>query len=311
VVSVLGKIIRALKKILRMDPLEGLSLFFSVILIVVVLLFMGSMVLYSLPVFEKFGIKFIVGTEWNPRKDIFGALPFVWGTFITSTIAIVFAVAISYGAAYFIVEIAPPKLREFLSSVIELIVAIPSVIIGLWGIFYVVPLVRDFLRPLFLPLSFIPFLSGETSGYSLMAAIIVLTLMITPISTSFIKNALESVPIELKEAAYALGATRYEVFKIVSKPLTRRAALAGIILAYGRAVGETMAVVMVVGNTPNISLSLFNPGYTLAAVIANEFLEATSVLHISALIALGVILFAWSLAVNALAILIMKRVRIS
>lgn len=297
-----------LKRLVKLDPIEGVSLFFSVLLVVLTLLFIGKMIIYSLPVFEKFGAGFLVGTDWIPRKDVFGALPFIWGTFITSSIAILLAVIISYGAAYFIVEIAPPKVREFLSSVVELIVAIPSVIIGLWGIFYVVPAVRGLLKPMLSPLSFIPIFSGETSGYSYLSAIIVLTLMITPISTSFIKNALENVPIELKEAAYALGATRYEVFRVVSKPLIRRAALAGIILAYGRAVGETMAVVMVIGNIPNISISLFNPGYTLAAVIANEFLEATSVLHISALIALGVILFAWSLIVNILAILVLRRV---
>ena len=298
------------RKFLRIDPIEGVSLIFSLLLISLTILFIGEMVLYSLPVFEKFGLGFLIGADWNPRKDIFGALPFIWGTFITSTIAIIFAIIISYGAAYFIVEIASPRIREFLSSIVELVVAIPSVIIGLWGIYYVVPLVRGFIKPIFAPLSFIPLFRGETSGYSYMTAIIVLTLMVTPISTSFLKNALESVPMELKEAAYALGATKYEVFKIVSRPLTRRAMLAGVVLAYGRAIGETMAVVMVIGNMPNISISLFNPGYTLASVIANEFLEATSTLHISALIALGVILFVWSFIVNVVAIIILKKVRI-
>lgn len=302
------RIFRRLKhRITALDIAEGLSLFFSWVLISITLLFIIEMVWYSLPVFEKFGLSFLFGSEWSPKKDIYGALPFIWGTFMTSAIAIVLAIIISYGVAFFIVEIAPSKLRELISSLVELIAAIPSVIIGLWGIFYVVPLVRDIFKPTLSSLSFIPLFSGETSGYSYLSAILVLTLMITPISTSFFKNALESVPIELKEAAYALGATRYEVFKIVSKPLTRRAMLAGIILAYGRAVGETMAVVMVIGNSPTISLSLFNPGYTLASVIANEFLEATSVLHISALIALGVILFVWSLIVNIIAIAVISR----
>jgi len=297
------------KWFLRFDPLGSLSAFSGVFLVVLIAVFIAVLLYHSAPVFEKFGLNFITGGTWNPMKDIYGALPFIWGTFITSAIAIVLAVVLSYGAAYFIVEIAPLKLREFLSSIVELIVAIPSVIIGLWGMFYVVPFVRDTLKSILSPLSSIPLFGGTTSGYSYMAAIIVLTFMITPISTSFIKNAMESVPIELKEAAYALGATKYEVFRIVSRPLARRSALAGVVLAYGRAIGETMAVVMVIGNSPTISISLFNPGYTLAAVIANEFLEATTTLHVSALIALGTILLAWSLIVNILAAFVLRLVR--
>ena len=283
------------------------TLIFGVFIIVLVIIIFYQLFINSLTALRAFGINFFLGKVWSPVKGIFGALPFIYGTLLTATIALLIAFPLSIGIAIFLTEIAPRVLREFLTTIVELIAAIPSVVIGLWGIFVLAPFVRDHLQPFLAYFSFIPFFTGRTFGLCYLTAILVLIFMITPIMTSIFREAFRNVPADLKEALYALGATRYEVIRHVSIPYTRTALAAGIILAYGRALGETLAVTMVIGNMPAITLSLLSPGYTLAAVIANEFLEATDRLYISSLIGLGLILFIISFVINLIGTLILRR----
>ncbi len=286
---------------------EYICVSFGLGLLILVLLIFYELIANSFLVFAKFGINFLTTAYWEPVKGIYGASPFIYGTFFTATIALAIAYPVSIGIAVFLSELSPRKASQFFSSLIDLIAAIPSVIIGLWGLFILAPIIRDDVQPILKHLSFIPFFQGETQGLSYLNAILVLIFMIIPIMTSIFTEALRNVPRDLKEAMYALGATRYEVIRHVSIPTTRTALLAGIVLAYGRALGETLAVTMVIGNKPNITISLLNPGYTLAAVIANEFLEATDALYVSALIALGLILFSISLTVNLIGAILLKR----
>jgi len=237
----------------------------------------------------KSGANFIFSTAWNPVKNEFGALPFIYGTFLSSTLALLIAFPVSIGIAVFLTEIAPKWLREPLSFLVELIAAIPSVIIGLWGIFVLSPLVRGILN----------YATGEyVPGQSMLTASLVLAIMITPIISAISREALKSVPHEFKEAAYGLGATRYEMIRIAALPYAKRGIAGAVILGYGRAIGETMATTMVIGNTPRISFSLLKPGYTMAAVIANEFAEASGAVYASALIEIGFLLLLISLAIN-------------
>ncbi len=293
---------------LRFEDWLGYLAFTSALfLVVLVALLFYELALGSIDAFSEFGFNFIIGERWDPVHNVFGALPFIFGTLFTSTLAIVIAFPISIGIAVVLNEVLPKQISEFLSSVIDLIAAIPSVVIGLWGIFYLVPLIRNLVAPILAPLSFIPLFQGRTYGFSFLAAVLVLIFMITPIATSIYNEAFKYVSRDLKEAIYALGATRYEAVRYVILPNIKSSLLAGMILAYGRAIGETLAVTMVIGNKPNITLSLLAPGYTMASVIANEFLEATSPLYVSSLIALGLILLLISLLVNYLGGLILRR----
>lgn len=273
--------------------------FFALLIVLLFVLFFHQLLCNSIPTWKRFGLSFVFGKSWNPLRNDFGALPFLYGTILTSTLSLLISVVLSLGIAVFLSEMAPPRLRDVLSSLIELIAAIPSVIIGLWGIFYVAPFVRDHLQYWLEPLSFIPLFSGRSlTGLSMLTAIIILTFMITPIISSIMKESLMMVPEDLKEALYSLGARRYEVMMKVCIPYAKVGILGGVILGYGRAVGETMAVTMVIGNSPVISASLLSPGYTMAAVIANEFTEATGDLHLSSLIAVAFILLVVSLSMN-------------
>ena len=289
---------KSISNLEKFDWAKILSLISALGIFILVVILFYELIVNSSKIFEEYGLNFIVGRVWNPNKGIFGALPFIFGTFYTSTLAIIVALPLSIGIAVVITEILPSKVAEIVSSIVELIAAIPSVIIGLWGIFYLAPFVRDVVSHALSPLSFLPFFQGRSLGYSYLTATLVLIFMITPIATSVYIEAFRFVSRDLREAMYALGATRYEVIKNVLIPTTKTSLVAGMILAYGRAIGETLAVTMVIGNKPNITLSLFAPGYTLASVIANEFLEATNTLYSSALIALGLILLTISLIVN-------------
>ena len=284
-----------------------ITLFSGISVMILVLVIFYELISNALIALDVFGINFFVGLNWNPVERTFGALPFIYGTLLTATLSIMIAFPLSIGIAIFLTEIAPHSLREFLAAIIELIAAIPSVIIGLWGIFVLAPFVRDYLQRILKNLSSIPFFTGRTFGLCYLTAILILTLMITPIMTSIFREAFRNVPTDLKEALYTLGATRYEVIRYVSIPYTKTTLAAGLILAYGRALGETLAVTMVIGNKPAITLSLLSPGYTLAAVIANEFLEATDKLYVSSLIGLGLILFLISFIVNLIGTIILRR----
>jgi phosphate transport system permease protein len=251
---------------------------------------------------HKFGWSFITTQTWDPVKEDFGALPFMFGTVVTSTVALLISVPVGIGAAIFLSEMALPRISDTLTFLIELLAAVPSVIYGLLGIFLLVPVLESAVVPALKGvLGFLPLFSGPFYGVSLLSAGIVLSLMIVPFIISVSREVLLSVPIEQREAALSLGSTRWETTWKVVVPYARRGIYGSIFLALARALGETMAVTMVIGNTPKIQSSLLAPGYSIAAVIANEFTEATSDLYINALIELGLVLFALTIIINALA----------
>jgi len=256
---------------------------------------------------QKFGWRFLSSSEWDPVNEQFGALPFIFGTVVSSLIALLIAVPLSIASAVFLTELAPPWLRQPLTVFIELLAAVPSVILGLWGIFVMVPWLREHLF-LWLrsALGFLPLFQGPIYGVSLLAGGIIIAIMILPIITSISREILRSVPGLQREAAYALGATRWEVTRIAVLSYAKKGLFGAVILGLGRALGETMAVTMVIGNRPEIAASLFAPGYTLASVVANEFTEATTDLYLQALFEIGLVLLGVTIAVNIVAQLLLK-----
>lgn len=261
---------------------------------------------------DTFGLGFLTASTWNPVSEVFGALPFIFGTLVSSFLALIIAVPFSLGIAIFLSELAPEKLRTPLSFIIELLAAIPSVIIGLWGIFILAPFIRDYLAPsLSTYLGFLPLFQGPMYGLSMLTAGVILAIMIVPITSSVSREVIMTVPTHQREAALALGATGWETTRTAVLPYARSGIFGAIILGFGRAIGETMAVTMVIGNSPKISESLFSPSYTMASVIANEFVEATSKLYISSLIEIGFLLLVISVIINLAArILVWKLLRV-
>jgi phosphate transport system permease protein len=256
---------------------------------------------------QKFGWHFLVSSDWDPVNDVYGALPFIFGTLVSAAIALVIAVPISIATAVYLTELAPLRIRQPLIMFIELLAAVPSVILGLWGIFVMVPFLRDHFFPLLQKyLGFLPFFKGPIYGVSMMAGGIIVAIMIIPIITSVSREILRSVPGLQREAAYALGATRWEVTRIAVLSYAKKGLFGAVILGLGRALGETMAVTMVIGNIPQIVASLFKPGATLASVIANEFGEATTDLQLSALFEIGLVLLGVTVFVNIIAQLLLK-----
>jgi phosphate transport system permease protein len=256
---------------------------------------------------EKFGWHFLVTSDWDPVNDQYGALPFIFGTVVVSTIALIIAVPISVASAVYLTELAPLWLRQPLIMFIELLAAVPSVILGLWGIFVMVPWLRLYLFPwLQKAFGFLPFFQGPIYGVSILAGGIIVAIMIIPIITSVSREILRSVPGLQREAAYALGATRWEVTRIAVLSYAKKGLFGAVILGLGRALGETMAVTMVIGNSPQIAKSLFAPGYTLASVVANEFNETSGNLYPSALFEICLVLLAVTVIVNILAQLLLK-----
>lgn len=256
---------------------------------------------------KKFGWHFLVSTDWDPVNEQFGALPFIFGTLVSSFIALVIAVPLSIASAIFLTELAPRWLRQPLTIFIELLAAVPSVILGLWGIFVMVPWLREHLFPwLKSTLGFLPLFQGPIYGVSMLAGGIVLAIMILPIITSVSREIIRSVPELQREAAYALGATRWEVTRIAVLSYAKKGLFGAAILGLGRALGETMAVTMVIGNRPEIAASLFAPGYTLASVVANEFTEATTDIYLHALFEIGLVLLGVTILVNVFAQLLLK-----
>ncbi len=250
---------------------------------------------------HRFGWGFILSRSWDPVLEDFGALPFVYGTITTSAIALLLAIPLGVGAAIFLAELAPPKISDAITFMIELLAAVPSVIVGLLGIFVLVPFLQKVVPILKSTLGFLPILSGPFYGVSVFSAGIVLCLMIVPFIISISREILLAVPRDLREAAMAVGATRWEATWQVVIPFARKGIIGSIFLALARALGETMAVTMVIGNTPKIFASLLAPGYSIAAVIANEFTEATGDLYLSSLIELGLVLFALTILINGAA----------
>ena len=256
----------------------------------------------SIPSREKFGWGFLLAQTWDPVAGEFGALPFIYGTVVTSILALVMAVPVGLGAAIFLSELAPPKISDALTFVVELLAAVPSVIYGLLAVFVLVPFLRETVQPILQrSFGFLPIFQGPIYGVGLLAAGLILAIMILPFIVSISREALLAVPREQREASLALGATRWEATWQVVVPFARLGIVGSVFLALSRALGETMAVTMVIGNNPKISASLFESGYSIAAVIANEFTEATEELHLSALIQLGLVLFGLTILINALA----------
>lgn len=274
----------------------------ATILVLLLLFFAYELWRSSVLSIRTFGWRFWVSREWDPVRGRFGALPFIWGTLVTSIAALILAVPLSLGTAIFIAEVAPRWLRQPVSFVVELLAAIPSVVYGLWGMFVMVPWLREHVQvPLYQRFGWFPLFEGPAFGVSMMAAILILAVMIIPYITAVSREVILAVPQAQREASYGLGATKWETIRWVVLRYARVGILGAIILGYGRAVGETMAVTMVIGNRPDITLSLLQPGYTMASVIANEFTEATSPLYLSALTELGLLLFVITLLINALA----------
>jgi phosphate transport system permease protein len=250
----------------------------------------------------KFGFSFLTKSIWDPVEENFGALPFIYGTIVSSLLALVIAVPLSLGTALFLTELCPRRLRPILSTLVELLAAIPSVIYGLWGIFVLAPFLRAYVEP-FLGryLGWTGLFTGPKYGFGMLAAGIILAIMILPIISSITREVITAVPRQQREAALALGATKWEMLRMAVLRNARAGIVGATILGLGRAFGETMAVTMVIGNRPEIAKSLFAPGYSLASVIANEFTEAVGNVYLSALMESALVLFAITLIVNALA----------
>ncbi len=266
------------------------------------------------PIFDRFGLSFLTSLDWNPVADIYGALPYLLGTIATSAIALIVGVPISLGVAIFLVEIAPASIRAPLSYIIELLAAVPSVIYGLWGVFVFRFWVRDLIEtPLSTYLGFIPIFSGTPYGLSILSGGLILSIMIIPTVSAVCREVLLSVPVSQRDAAYSLGATRWEAIRIGVLSYARAGIVGAIILGLGRAFGETMAVTMVIGNAIGpfaLPTSLLKAGQTMASLIANEFNEADPVsLHPSALIGVGFILLLSALIINVAAQILIYRVR--
>jgi phosphate transport system permease protein len=271
----------------------------SVILVTALLVF--ELYVNSAAPRAKFGWNFLTTSVWDPSAGQFGALPFVYGTLVTSGLALLFGIPLGVGAAIFLAELAPPRISDALTFLIELLAAVPSVIIGLLGVFVMIPMLRAAEPAIRAVLGWSPIFSGPFYGVSLFTAGIVLSIMILPFIISISREVILSVPGDQREAALALGATRWETTWDVVVPFARKGIMGSIFLALARSLGETMAVTMVVGNDPKINHSLFAPGYSIAAVIANEFTEATGDLYQGALIELGLVLFALTIIINGVA----------
>ena len=277
---------------------------FAVFIPLLLILIAISIGIAAWPALSRSGFSFLTSSKWDVAAGEFGAAPAIYGTLVSSAIALVLATPLALGVSIFLSEIAPSWLRTPVAFLVDLLAAIPSVVYGLWGVFVLIPLLRDPIGPFLsetLHLGKTPLFSGPNYGYSMLAAGIILAIMILPFIAAVTREILMAVPRSQREAALALGATRWEMIRDAVLPYARSGIIGGIILGLGRALGETMAVTMLIGNRAEISGSLFAPGYTMASLIANEFSEATNDLHLSALMAVGAVLFAVTLIVNAIA----------
>jgi phosphate transport system permease protein len=247
---------------------------------------------------NEFGLRFWTTRTWDPVSGDFGALPFIWGTLYSSVLALVIATPIALGIAVFISELSPSWLKDPLIFLTELLAAIPSIVYGLWGVFILVPAVRQFEAYTPESLRSLPLFTGPPIGFGMLSAALILAVMVVPFTSSIAREVLKTVPVAQREAAYALGATRFEAIR-AAMFFARTGIIGAVMLGFGRALGETMAVTMVIGNNPQVSASLFAPQYTMAAVIANEFTEAADALYLNALVEIGLVLFIITLMVNA------------
>ena len=285
--------------------LTGLSLALPALILAI----LGVLFVSSLPALRRFGPSFLWTSTWDPVAEVYGAAPMVFGTLASSLLALLIAVPLALGVAVFLTEFSPRWLRQPVAFLVELLAAIPSVVYGLWGIFILIPFLRSYVvPPLKAVLGWTPFLQGVFYGNSLLAGGIILAIMIVPYIAAVSREVLLAVPTSQREAALAMGATRWEAVRSAVLPYGRAGLIGAVILGLGRALGETMAVTMVIGNRHDIGVSVLQPAYTMAAAIANEFNEATTTMYRSALFEVGLVLFVLTVVVNAIARILIWRV---
>ncbi len=281
----------------------------AAVVLALIALMVAQIIQTAWPAFARFGIVgFVTGQRWSPAFTIYGAWPFIFGTIVTSVIALVIAVPIAVLIALLVTEFLPPRIGQPVAIVVDLLAAIPSVVWGLWGLLVLVPFIRPIEHNLATgPGTVIPFMGPPTPGPSYFVAGLIVALMIIPIVAAVTREVFATTPRLQREAILALGGTRWDVIRQVVLPIGRTGLMAAVLLGLGRAIGETIAVTMVIGNSPHVGGSIFSPGFTLASVIANEFNEATEQLHPEALIALGVVLLAMAVAVNGAGLMVRRR----
>jgi phosphate transport system permease protein len=283
--------------------------FFAAVVVLALGAMAAEMAVAASPTISAFGIDFALGRVWDPLHRVFGALPFVYGTVVSSLLALAIAVPISLGVALYLSELAESWRRNLLGFLVEMLAAVPSVVYGLWGVLALSPWLRTSVEPWLAEwLGFLPIFRGPSQGVGMLAGGIVLSIMILPTISSVSREVLRSVPSSLREGALALGATRAEMVRFAVLPYARSGLIGAVLLGLGRALGETMAITMVIGNRAEISTSLFAPSYTMASVIANEFTEATDELHLAALAEMGLLLFVVTVCLNVAARLLVARV---
>jgi phosphate transport system permease protein len=287
---------------------KGVSYFFALSVLCLMALIVLVLFKESLPSIQKFGLGFITSSSWDPVALEFGALPAIYGTVVTSLIALVIALPISIGIAIFLTEMAPKRLKGPIGVAIELLASIPSIIYGMWGLFILAPILSDYVEPFLTDyFGFIPLFDGPPLGIGMLPAGFILAIMIIPFISSVSRDIFEMVPPILKESGYGVGATKWEVIRRVVLPFSRSGIIGAVILGLGRALGETMAVTFMIGNSQNISLSLLEPATSISATLANEFTEADHSLYLSSLVELGLLLFVITFVVLGIAKLMIRR----
>lgn len=307
----------AAKRILRRKDLHwGDRIFYWLVALAalgvagLLFLILGFLTYSALPTLSKFGLDFLLSKNWDPVNGEFGALPFVFGTVVSSLLAMLLATPLSVGIALFLNELAPRRLAKLVGFLIEMLAAIPSVVYGLWGIFVLAPWLRTTVQPLLgETLGFLPLFQGPPYGVGMMTAGIILAIMVIPTISSLAKEVFRAIPRSNREAALALGATRWETMRLAVLKSSKTGIFGAVILGLGRALGETMAVTMVIGNRNDISASLFAPAQTMASIIANEYAEATTNMHLAALAEIGLVLFAVTFLINGIARLMIWKIK--
>jgi len=288
------------------------TFFFAILVLVILFGIVAALIDGALPALKQFGFAFIVDSSWDPVKQIFGAFPAIYGTLITSFIAMLIGIPLAFGIAIFITELCPPWLKRPIGTLIELLAAIPSIIYGIWGLFVLAPMLQSHVQPFLVEtLGAIPLIGflfeGAPLGVGMLTAGIILSIMVLPFITSVMRDVFETVPTVLKESAYGIGATTFEVVWNIVLPYTRTGVIGGVMLGLGRALGETMAVTFVIGNSHQFMTSLLAPGTTISATLANEFSEADTPIYLSVMFALGLILSVITLLVLAAAKFMLSR----
>ena len=287
---------------------KGASFFFALFVLILMAVILLVLFKESFLSIKAFGLKFFVSSEWNPVTLEFGALPAIYGTVVSSIIAIIIALPVSLGIAIFLTEMAPKSLKGPIGVAIELLASIPSIIYGMWGLFILVPLISEYFEPFMIDhFDFIPLFTGAPLGIGMLPAGFILAIMIIPFISSVTRDIFQMVPSIFKESGYGVGATKWEVVRRIVIPYTRSGIIGATILGLGRALGETMAVTFVIGNAHRMSASLFDPATSISATLANEFTEAVEELYLSSLVELGLILFLITLVVLAIARIMTKR----